>query len=444
MVFSVVPILCPHLPGLEVCLALPSVSAERALPCGTCQSTEENWICVSCGGVFCSRYVSGHALAHHEAKAGHSVAVSLSDLSIWCFSCDAYVHADDRVRAIQQHIHRGFFGESSGAYASSSQVVTVADKKEEEKEEEKEEVAEASSLIDRLVESISELGLGSDKAEPGPGPVLSAPTLEAVAEFLNSERCKRVVVLTGAGVSTSAGIPDFRTPGTGLYSNLQRFNLPSPQSVFTLPFFRTNPRPFFELSKEIFPSQFKPTLGHRFVKELERKGKLKRCFTQNIDTLEREAKIDPRLVVEAHGSFASSSCIDCRAAFDHDLMKELILSGKAAEEAPSCSRCGGLCKPDITFFGEELPKKFFETVKADFDRGAEDSVDLLIVMGTSLMVQPFASLPEYVHERTPRLLVNMEVAGQGMFDFEGTRDVFAKGPIDDTVQKLCDLMKWEI
>lgn len=112
------------------------------------------------------------------------------------------------------------------------------------------------------------------------------PTLSDIAALLTSDGPKkRVIVLAGAGLSVSAGLPDFRSPGTGLYSNLERFNLPYPEAVFDIDFFQNTPKPFFTLAKELYPGNYCPTLAHCFLKLLDDKGLLKRCWTQNIDCL---------------------------------------------------------------------------------------------------------------------------------------------------------------
>src|ERR1700754_5350784 len=115
---------------------------------------------------------------------------------------------------------------------------------------------------------------------------------------------------TGAGISTSAGIPDFRSPDTGLYANLARLNLPYAEAVFDINYFRNNPLPFYTLAHELFPGKFRPTITHAFIKLLHQKGKLHRCYTQNIDTLERMAGVPDFKIIEAHGSFASHRCIE--------------------------------------------------------------------------------------------------------------------------------------
>ncbi|KAL4917465.1 DHS-like NAD/FAD-binding domain-containing protein [Aspergillus aurantiobrunneus] len=233
----------------------------------------------------------------------------------------------------------------------------------------------------------------------------------------------------GAGISTSAGIPDFRSPDTGIYSNLVHLDLPDPEAVFDISFFRQNPQPFYALARELAPGQYRPTIAHSLVKLLYEKGKLLKHFTQNIDCLERLAGVPGEMIVEAHGSFATQRCIDCKAAYAEDLMKEAVAKGKV----PFCAECRGLVKPDIVFFGEALPESFFS------NRTLPESADLCIVMGTSLSVQPFASLPSFVSEGVPRVLINRERVG-GM----GSRpdDVLILGDCDDGVRKLAQALGW--
>ncbi|KAK5985746.1 NAD-dependent protein deacetylase [Trichostrongylus colubriformis] len=191
--------------------------------------------------------------------------------------------------------------------------------------------------------------------------------------------------MTGAGISTSAGIPDFRSPGTGLYNNLQKYNLPDPQAVFDISFFRENPEPFFALSKELFPENLKPTPCHCFIRLLEKKGILLRWFTQNIDSLEYLTGIPEDKVVTAHGSYRTSTCTSCGKKFDLQWLEDRVKDKDCL--VPRCDKCDGVVKPDITFFGENLPKRFFQCAITDFPR-----CDLLLIMGTSLVVQPFASM----------------------------------------------------
>ncbi|XP_037257524.1 NAD-dependent protein deacetylase sirtuin-3, mitochondrial isoform X2 [Falco rusticolus] len=112
-------------------------------------------------------------------------------------------------------------------------------------------------------------------------------TLRDVAELIQKKECRRVVVMAGAGISTPSGIPDFRSPGSGLYSNLEQYNIPYPEAIFELMYFFVNPKPFFTLAKELYPGNYRPNYTHYFLRLLHDKGLLLRLYTQNIDGLER-------------------------------------------------------------------------------------------------------------------------------------------------------------
>jgi len=261
--------------------------------------------------------------------------------------------------------------------------------------------------------------------------VLKGQDIPSLAEYIKSTECKNVILMLGAGVSTSAGIPDFRSPETGLYSNLARLNLPHPEAVFEIGFFRRNPVPFYTLAHELYPGKFRPTITHSFVRLLAEQSILHTCFTQNIDTLERRAGVPDNKVIEAHGSFATQRCIDCKRPFDDEKMKEHIEAKKIAK----CEVCGGYVKPDIVFFGEGLPPEFIRAVPS------MQTADLLIVMGTSLTVHPFASLAGMVRQSCPRVLINLDHVG----DF-GSRadDVILLGKCDEIVTELCRELGWEM
>ncbi|KND87763.1 NAD-dependent protein deacetylase hst2-1 [Tolypocladium ophioglossoides CBS 100239] len=260
---------------------------------------------------------------------------------------------------------------------------------------------------------------------------LSARTLSAVAEYINGGDKKRIVVLAGAGISTAAGIPDFRSPKTGLYNNLARLNLPYAEAVFDIDFFRKHPEPFYVLAQELYPGKFHPTVSHVFIALLAQKGLLQMLFTQNIDCLERRAGVPAHKIVEAHGSFATQRCIECKTEFPDDKMMEHVSSGKV----PQCmdARCGGTVKPDIVFFGEPLPEEFIK------NSIHTSMADLMLIIGTSLSVYPFAALPELPRDDMPRVLFNMEKVGK-----LGSRtdDVIQLGAVDDSIRKLADELGW--
>ncbi|KAH6665531.1 DHS-like NAD/FAD-binding domain-containing protein [Halenospora varia] len=264
-----------------------------------------------------------------------------------------------------------------------------------------------------------------------PPRTLTSRTIEGIAEYIKDGRPKRIVVMTGAGISTSAGIPDFRSPDTGLYANLARLDLPYAEAVFDISYFRQHPEPFYVLAKELYPGQFFPTVAHSFVALLDEKFMLEMLFTQNIDCLERRAGVPDEKVVEAHGSFATQRCIECKTEFPDDEMMKAVKSATV----PHCivPQCNGLVKPDIVFFGEPLPERFHQ------NRHVPGMADLVIVMGTSLTVHPFASLPQFAGEGVPRVLINKEKVG----DF-GSRpdDVVILGDCDEGVRKLADALGW--
>lgn len=284
------------------------------------------------------------------------------------------------------------------------------------------------------------------------GPLVHSD-LEGIAKHL--EKCKNVIVLLGAGVSVSAGIPDFRSPGTGLYDNLQQYGLPFAEAIFDLDFFKSNPWPFYTLCKELWPGQYKPTVAHSFISLLHQKGILRRCFTQNIDSLETLSGLPADKVVAAHGNFDSASCVATGKKVPVDDVREAVMKGKDAC-AELNKKHGGLVKPDIVFFGENLPARFFEHSESDFP-----SCDLLIVMGTSLQVHPFAGLIHKVGPEVPRILINRVRVGEDaaahspiraylgwqsagfQFDVPNSRDVFYGGDCDNGVTELVKHCGWQ-
>jgi len=157
-------------------------------------------------------------------------------------------------------------------------------------------------------------------------------TLEDCVELI--KKCSNIVILTGAGVSVSCGIPDFRSKD-GVYARLaQDFpDLPDPQAMFDIHYFRKDPRPFFKFAREIYPGQFKPSPCHQFIRTVETAGKLLRNYTQNIDTLEQVVGI--RNVIQCHGSFATASCVVCKAQVSAEVVRDDIF----AQKIPMCSLC---------------------------------------------------------------------------------------------------------
>lgn len=287
--------------------------------------------------------------------------------------------------------------------------------------------------------------------EPSPKP----PTIEAVARGLREGRYKNVIVMAGAGMSTGAGLPDFRTPGTGLYDQLRDRGIEDPHDLFDLEFFKENPSPFHHLALEMLPDDVAPTRMHALVAELERRGLLLRCFTQNIDGLELKAGVSTERLVQAHGGFHSASCIRCHA--NHDVAEHERLLRDA--QTPRCAACGGLVKFDVVFFGEGLPARFYHRMREDFP-----SCDLLLIVGTSLQVEPFAGLVDQAPLECPRVLINRDPVGQAEAVPEGwgpslmyvrpglhyndavpgrnTRDAWWSGDIEGVARRLFEVTQW--
>ena len=269
-------------------------------------------------------------------------------------------------------------------------------------------------------------------------------TMDSVVDQIRS--AQNIVVLTGAGISCSCGIPDFRSEG-GVYAMVEKMglDLPSNEAIFDIDYFREHPEPFFAFASQIWPAAalhraaheaataggtaadgsaaaesaappppITPSLTHHWIVELERRGKLLRHYTQNIDGLEIDAgAIDAEKHVQCHGSFARASCTAASCAWS--CAGSAIAKEVGCGAIPRCPTCGSLVKPDIVFFGEALPDEFSRKWKAD-----RATCDLLVVIGSSLQVHPVASIPIELASATPRFVVNREVppGAEQPFDVE--------------------------
>ncbi len=184
-------------------------------------------------------------------------------------------------------------------------------------------------------------------------------------------------VFTGAGVSTFSGIPDFRGQN-GLYNRLDA------DRIFDYYQFLEEPEYFYSQSKEFLydEKQIKPSLIHTELARLEKSGIVRAVITQNIDMLHKKA--GSRNVMEIHGSPEVHFCLNCHRKYSYgDVIKKL-----KDNDIPQCDECSGTLKPDITFFGEQLPARAFEMAAETCQKS-----DLLLVLGSSLLVHPAASLP---------------------------------------------------
>lgn len=275
--------------------------------------------------------------------------------------------------------------------------------------------------------------------------------IKAIADHLKKYPDAKVIFMVGAGISTSCGIPDFRSPKTGIYNNLSKLNLPYAEAVFDVDFFEENPKPFYTLARELYPGNFKPSKFHYLMKLFEQRNRLQRVYTQNIDTLEKQALIGDSHVIEAHGSFAANHCIKCSKEFSMEVFKSKLEpktpkssdSNEIEFDYAKCNDCEGLIKPRIVFFGEGLPTEFFDTWDEDLEwlKKEKSKQHLVLVAGTSLKVYPFASLPTEVPSKVTRALCNLEVVG----DFKSNprkSDLVFHGGTDEAAEKLAEELGW--
>jgi NAD-dependent deacetylase len=232
----------------------------------------------------------------------------------------------------------------------------------------------------------------------------------------------RVVFLTGAGISTESGIPDFRSPG-GLWTRYDPRKL-----TFDLFCAREETRrDYWKLSTESYPvlRDAEPNAAHRAIVDVERAGRLSMLVTQNIDGLHRKAGTSPARIIEIHGSSLRATCIECGAEHDRAQIHERIVRGEL--EVPYCEVCGGPVKPATISFGQAMPEQ--ETRQA-FEAAA--ACDLFVVVGSSLVVYPAASLPDAAVEAgAPLVIVNNEETPKDRY-----ADVVLRGSAGESMSLL--------
>jgi NAD-dependent deacetylase len=202
---------------------------------------------------------------------------------------------------------------------------------------------------------------------------------------------RRPAALTGAGISTPSGIPDFRSRGTGLWEHYD------PMQVASLMSFRYDPQAFFAWIRPMAERmvQAEPNAAHLALARLEAAGKMAGVVTQNIDNLHRRA--GSKCVYEVHGHMRTATCGSCyRQTETGELLAEFSRTGNP----PRCSVCGGFLKPDVVLYGEQLPEQVLRQAESLLD-----SCDLLLVAGSSLEVTPAALLPHRALEAGARLII---------------------------------------
>jgi NAD-dependent deacetylase len=251
------------------------------------------------------------------------------------------------------------------------------------------------------------------------GQVGTSEAVGRLAELIGG--ASSVVALTGAGVSVPSGIPDFRTPETGLWENVD------PMEVAHIDVFRSDPARFWSYYRPRFHSlgDKRPNGAHEALAELERRGLLDGVITQNIDRLHRAA--GSREVVEVHGTIDRSTCTSCGAGYGIDRVDDLFDDRGVAV----CAACQGTVNPDVVLFGELLPE-------AAMMRAQElaEGADLMLCVGSSLAVHPVAGLPRVTIECGGRIAI----VTKGSTPYDRAAELKLEGEVDEELETLVELL----
>jgi NAD-dependent deacetylase len=246
---------------------------------------------------------------------------------------------------------------------------------------------------------------------------------EKVAELIVG--AKKIVVFTGAGVSTESGIPDFRSPG-GIWS---RFD----PDDFTYQKFVADPEARKKQWRMIGEGHLthlaEPNAAHYAITELYKMGRLDCVITQNVDNLHQKAGVPAEMVFELHGNLQQAICLDCGKVYPFERIKARVDEG---EEIPDCEECHGMLKPNAVLFGEALPQDVLEEASR-----RSSSCDLFIVIGSTLVVYPAAYMPIYAHQAGARLvIINLSTT-----PMDGEASVLITAKAGEAMSKVIDKLK---
>ena len=381
---------CTHINDINI-ISPYLISQELKLKCKTCIIKLKIFnFGVSSGENYCSKCLNSHINKEKDEKKKHNIFITLNfnqmTLKINCESCKSLIldNKNNKLNELLQYINEIYF--------NKYQCNIFTEK----------EISEKKYKI-----------------------------------FLNllNEKFKKIIFMVGAGISTTAGIPDFRSQ-TGLFKQLQeKYSLNSPEEFFNISTFKTNPIYFYEFTKYFDLSKTKPTLTHKFMNYLiKQKNNVKYLFTQNIDGLEIKAKIPSNKIIFAHGNFLDGHCSKCKKNIDIKLINKGIEELKIVY----CDKCNSPCKPNIVFYGEDLPKRFYEKLEDLKD------VDCCIILGTSLKVFPFANIPNLLNKNAWVICINKEKIGDFNYKYLSSRSLMLEGDTTDNfLKKILRDIKWK-
>jgi NAD-dependent SIR2 family protein deacetylase len=272
-------------------------------------------------------------------------------------------------------------------------------------------------------------------------------TMEELIHSIRSKKFKKVSFLIGAGISVGAGIPDFRSPKSGLYAQVKQLGLPHPEDIFNLDSFQENPQPFYTVAKEFFMSnsEIKPVSAHYFMKYFQDHHCLHYVYTQNIDGLEQEVGIIEKKLVQAHGHLRQAHCCSCHQLYSISEFFTAV-SNNTILYCTTCQTSEAIVKPQIIMFGEKLPRNFHTQLQKIHQS------DLVIIMGTSLKVQPFSTLLQSIGPEIPIVVINRDLPSvpsllytKNEVEEKIPRNnvLFLQGDIQEIVKDLMQQLGWE-
>lgn len=259
-------------------------------------------------------------------------------------------------------------------------------------------------------------------ADSGQRLTISPMSVDRAIELLAT--CERILVFTGAGISTESGIPDFRGPD-GVWTKVD-------PSEFTIQRYLASPetrRRSWAMRAEGGMLHAEPNDGHLAITDLWESGRLVGCVTQNIDGLHAAAGLPPEAIVEVHGNLRTTTCLDCGDSMPTD---EVIARLEAGEDDPPCTECGGMLKVDVVFFGEGLPEGAMTRAMA-----MAMVADAAITVGSTLSVYPAAYVPLAVADAgRPLVIVN-----QGATDLDDVAATTIDGTASTVMRALAEALR---
>ena len=248
--------------------------------------------------------------------------------------------------------------------------------------------------------------------------------ISAVADIVFQS--EKVVVFTGAGISTESGIPDFRSPG-GIWDRYDPNELTYQKFLSS----QASREKYWERQKLLWPiiAAANPNAGHLAIAELYKMGKLDCIITQDGDSLHQRAGVPAEMVIELHGTWTRALCLGCGRKYPSE---EVQVRLEAGEKVPTCEACGGIMKPDVIQFGQAMPEK--ETAEAQ-RRAA--GCDLLMAIGSSLVVYPAAQMPLIAKENGAKLvIINLMPTPHDQY-----ADVVINEKIGDTLPRVIERVR---